>query len=265
MKTKLMGAIIAWAVLASCDHSEPKRVRTPHVLPLRLEQLDFIRAMEFDGNNRLLRVRNSHRMPNDVVLESTTEFLYGADGKLEKTLTGDGNRLEFKWEDGKIVRTDEYLNNQFSQYHTFSYDNTGRLKEWTMWQDIPEFGGVVPKAKEIYLYDGKDNLTNQFLYYYNHSVRGHELLTSFEYSEYDDRIEAESLFNGYAFNPAAVFRKNNPGKMITRNKLGNTVMIDQYDYVYDLRGYAIRKTTTSLFSHTGSGGSYETYYYYEER
>jgi hypothetical protein len=215
MKAKLMGAVFGWALLASCDHSEPQRIQTSVVLPLRLEQLDFVRALEFDGNNRLSKVRNSHRMPNDVMLESTTEFFYSTDGRLERTVTGDGNRLEFMWEDGRIVRTDEYLNDNFSQYHTFSYDEKGRLKEWTMWQDIPEFGGVVPKAKEIYLYDGRDNLTNQFLYFYNQAIQGHELLTSFEYSEYDDHIEAESLFDGYAFNPAAVFRKNNPGKMVT--------------------------------------------------
>ena len=265
MKTKLMGAVFGWALLASCDHSEPQPIQTSVVLPLRLEQLDFVRHFEFDGNNRLSKVRNSHRMPNNVILESTTEFLYSTDGRLEKTITGDGNRLEFEWEDGKVVRTDEYINDQFSQYHTFSYDEKGRLKEWTMWQDIPEFGGVVPKAKEIYLYDRRDNLTNQFLYFYSHAIRGHELLTAFEYSDYDDHIEAESIFDGYAFNPAAVFRKNNPGKMVTRNRLGNSTQIDQYSYAYDIRGYAIRKTTTSLFSYSGSGGSYDTYYHYAQR
>lgn len=267
MKIKHSGAaaLLAFALLASCDQPEPQPVETPVVLPLRLEQLDFTRTLEFDAGKRLSRVKNVHIMLNDVVLESTTEFFYSADGRMEKTLTDNGYRLEFVWKDGRIIRTNEYLNEQFSQYHTFSYDEKGRVEEWITWQDIPEEGGVIPKSKEMYLYDARNNLTEQFLYFYNPGIDGHELLSAFEFSEYDDQPEAESLFDGYAFNPMAVFRQNNPGKMIVKNRLGNTSMIDRYTYVYDTRGYATRKTTTSLFSHSGSGGSYDTHYYYETR
>lgn len=204
-------------------------------------------------------------MPGDVVLESTMDYYYTTGGTLEKAVTDHEYRLEFTLEGDKIVRTDQYINDVLTEYYTFSYDEKGRLKDFTTWQDIPEAGGLVPKLKEVYLYDIRDNLTSQFLYFYNTGINGHELLTTFEYSDYDDKVEAESLFDGYSVNPLVKLKKNNPGKMVTKNKHGNTVVVDHYSYIYNERGYATQKTTYSIFPYNGSSGSYETLYYYEER
>ena len=266
MKTTISGTLVVLAVvLASCERNDPAPLKTPLVIPLRLELEDYKRELFFNDAGQLTTVKTFSFMPGDAVLESTTEFFYSSDGTLFKAVTDTGYRLEYSYEDGRIIRTDEYLDDVFSRYHTFSYDDRGRVDEFLTWQEVPEFGGVVPVGREIYVYDSRDNLSNQFLYYYNPAILGHELLTAFEYSDYDNHIEAERLFDGYAFNPGAVFRKNNPGKMVTKNKLGNTTLIDQYVYVYNERGYATRKTTTSLFPYNGSGGSYDTYYYYAER
>jgi len=267
MKNNFLPAVVVLsAVLLSCDERDtPIPQQSPLILPLRLELEDFKRELIFDEENRLSRVKTSSFMPGDVVLESTMEYFYGADGKLEKVVTDQGYRLEYTWQDDRIVRTDEYIQETFSQYHTFSYDVKGRLHEFLTWQDILGEGEVVAKSKAVFLYDNKDNLTDQFLYYYHTGLNGHVLLTSFEYSDYDSHVEAESLFDGYAFNPEAVFSKNNPGKMVTKHGTGNISLIDQYSYVYNARGYAISKTTTSVFSHNGSLGSYETRYFYEER
>lgn len=204
-------------------------------------------------------------MPGDVVLESTLEYFYHPDGKLKSAVTDTGYRLEFAFDGDKIVRTDQYINGVLSEYYTFAYDEKERLQNFTTWQDVPEAGGLIPKQKEVYLYDVNDNLTTQLLYFYNSGIQGHELLTTFEYSDYDGRIEAESLFNGYSVNPLVVLRKNNPGKMVTKNKHGNTVVVDHYSYIYNSRGYATRKTTFSIFPYNGSSGSYDAFYYYEER
>lgn len=267
MKKIFLPALVLFSViLVSCDdRDEPLPQQSPLILPLRLELEDYERELVFDDKNRLSRVKTSSFMPGDVVLESTTEYFYSTDGKLDKAVTDQGYRLEYTWEGDKIIRTDEYIQDTFSQYHTFTYDVNGRLHEFLTWQDILGEGEVVAKSKAVFLYDNNGNLTNQLLYYYHTGINGHALLTSFEYSDYDDNVEAESLFDGYAYNPEAVFSKNNPGKMITKNANGNTTLIDQYNYVYNARGYATSKTTTSVFSHNGSGGSYETRYFYEER
>lgn len=266
MQIKLYPTIFALAILfVSCDDNDPQPVKQTVILPLRMEQDDYQRELLFDDENRLSKVKSLSFMPGEVVLESTTEYLYGPEALIEKVLTDTGFRLEYIYESGRIVRTDQYINDVFTQYHTFSYDEKDRLREFVTWQDVPELGGLVPVAKEIYLYDSRDNLTNQFLYFYDSAIKGHQLLTAFEFSDYDDYPEAESLFNGYAYHPTAVFRRNNPGRMVTKNRFGNTVLIDQYSYAYNPRGYVTRKTTTSVFSYNGSGGSYDTYYYYEER
>jgi hypothetical protein len=53
--------------------------------------------------------------------------------------------------------------------------------------------------------------------------------------------------------------------MVTKNRLGNTGMIDQYAYVYDSRGYVTEKTTTVTYIYNGNSGSYKTLFFYQER
>ena len=253
------------ALALSCDDNEVRPSKTPLVLPLRMELEDYKREFTFDAANRITLVKSLSYFPGEVVLETNHEYIYAADGKLEETVNDQGFRLVYTYEGNRIVRTDEFLNGVFSQHHTFSYDAKGRLFEFTTWQDIPEFGGVIPKTKEVYLYDSRDNLTNQVIYIYNSATKGHEVLTSFELSDYDNNPEAETLFAAHSFNPHAVLRKNNPGKMVTKNRLGNTGMIDQYTYVYDARGYVTEKTTNVTYVYNGNTGSYKTLFFYLER
>lgn len=253
------------ALALSCDDNEVNPSKAPLILPLRMELDDYKREFTFDAGNRVTSVKSSSYYPGEVVLETNHEYFYAADGKLEQSLNDQGFRLVYTYEGNRIVRTDEFLNGAFTQHHTFSYDSKGRLFEFITWQDIPEFGGVVPKAKEVYIYDSRDNLTNQVIYIYNSATKGHEVLTSFELSDYDNNPEAETLFAAHAFNPQAVLRRNNPGRMVTKNRLGNTGMIDQYAYVYDSRGYVTEKTTTVTYVYNGNSGSYQTLFFYQER
>lgn len=265
MKGIVIPALVLIAIfLVSCDRDDPQPVKNPVILPLRMEMDDYKREFMFDDALRVSRIKNISTLPGGV-MEAVTEYFYADDGTLERAITDTGYRLEYTYQDGKISRTDEFINDQFTQYLSFSYDEKGRLHEFKTWQDIPEMGGWIAVAREVYLYDQRDNVTDHFLYYWDGSINGHKLLTAFEYGDYDNYPEAESLFNDYTFNPQAVFRKNNPGRMITRNGLGNTVSIDHYSYTYNVHGYPTRKTTTTIFSASGSSGSYETRYYYEER
>ena len=230
-----------------------------------MEMDDYQRELLFDDSNRLLKVNTKSFFPNDVVLESYTDYTYDAQGVLQKAETDTGYRLEYTWENQKIVRTDEYLDGVQTRYFTFSYDERNRLSEYTTWDDVPEAGGIIPVYKESYLYDQRDNVTHAFLYYYDTGLNGHQLLTTMEFSDYDDMPEGESLFDAYAFNPSVKLRRNNPGKTITRNGKGITNLVDQYSYTYNSRGYPVKKVTTSVFSQSGSRGTYVTDYYYEER
>ena len=127
MKTNFLPAVILLSgTLLSCDERDrPTPQQNPVILPVRLELDDLKRELIFDEENRLSRVKTSSFMPGGVVLESTMEYFYASDGKLEKAVTDQGYRLEYTWQEGRIVRTDEYLQDTFSQYHTFSYDVRG--------------------------------------------------------------------------------------------------------------------------------------------
>ena len=265
MKRILVYFLLATGVsMVSCDRNDPKPDKETVILPLRLELDDYRREFTFDAQNRVSKVRNISFFVGGTQLESIIEYFYSSDNLLEKTVTDSGFELEYLYEGGRIVRTNEYINGELSQYHTFGYDDKGRLHEFITWQEIPETG-LTPKAKEVYLYDSNDNLSFQFLYYYDTGINGHTLLTSFEYSDYDNYREAESRFDAHAFNPLAALKKNNAGKMITRNRQGNIGMIDTYNYVYDARGNVTEKTTTTTYSYNGSTGSYKTYFFYQER
>ncbi len=258
--------LLVTGLFLSCDdNSEVTPVKQRVILPLRMEMDDYKRDFIFDANNRIQTVKNQSYMPGEVVLETNIQYTYTADNKIASSATDQGYRLVYHYEGGRIVRTDEYLNDHLSQYYTFLYDEKQRLKEYATWQDIPEYGGVVAKAKEIYLYDSRDNLTLQFLYMYNSGTKAHDLLSTFEFSEYDSHPEADGLFSGLAFNPTAVFRRNNPGRMVVRNRLGNIGMVETCSYVYDARGYATEKTTNVTYPYNGSNGSYKTRFYYQER
>jgi hypothetical protein len=264
MKKIFVPILLASAVFMSCDNNDPQPIRQKLILPLRLELDDFHREFTFDKQNRISVVKSKSFYPNEVTLESTTEYFYSPDNKLERTVTDTGFRLEYTYEGDKVIRTDEYIDDDLSQYHTFSYDGEGNLQDFTTWQDIPELG-LTPKSKEVYVYDNSDNLSHVFLYYFDTGINGHALLTSFEYSDYDNHPEAESQFDTHVYNPYAVYKKNNPGKVITKNRLGNIGMIDTYSYVYDARGKVVEKTTHVTYPYNGNSGSYKTRYFYQER
>src|SRR5690349_2855672 len=99
---------------------------------------------------------------------STQEFTYGNDGHLKESTADSGWRMVYTF-DGEfkfIIRTDEYVNDVLSQYHTFEYNASGTLKARIAWQDIPEEGGLVPVSKDVFEYDSRGNVIKNELFYF---------------------------------------------------------------------------------------------------
>ncbi|MFZ6000266.1 MAG: hypothetical protein ACOYW3_07125 [Bacteroidota bacterium] len=254
---------IAWLSVSSCDTDDPGSARELAIVPVRLQQADYAKELSFDNHGRLAKVIITSEMPDGTILESTQEFEFDGETPIRCT-TNYGFRMEYTYDGGVIVRTDEFLNGTFSQFHTFSYDDHGRVAEIISWQNIPEEGGLIPHNKGVYEYDETGNVLFQRLYYYNTDSKDHELLTVFEYSDYDSFINSEQLFNAFPFNPLFKFSKNNPGKMVVKNANGIVSTTDEHIYTYNARGYAIHKTTKSSFRN-GESGTYETAYVFEEK
>lgn len=252
-------------MIISCDSSEDNDPSAkPELRPVRLEQIDFKRELVFDDQDHLLKIISTSEFPNDVFMTSEHVFTYDDLGRPVASSTDNAWRLVYTYEGDHVVRTDEYIDDVLTQYHTFEYHPNGKLAVRLVWQDIPEEGGLIPVTKETYEYDSRNNLVKSEILYYNTGTEQHELLTRFIYSEYDDKINSEALFDNMMFNPLVKFSENNPGKMVVANKNGIVSSTDEYTYLFNDQGYAIQKTTHTTL-HNGSTGSYETKYYFEEK
>jgi hypothetical protein len=263
LKRPYLFLLMAVIFIQSCD-SEDSDPISVELQPDRIEQLDYTRELVFNSQEQLIQIISTSEMPNDVKLISIQEFSYGTDGRLNESTTDSGWRLVYQYEGDLIVRTDEYINDVLSQYHTFQYNSNGTLAERLTWQDIPEEGGLIPVSKDAFEYDAHNNVIKNELFYYNSGSKQHELLTRFVFSDYDNKMNSEELFYNNPFNPFIKLRENNPGKMVVANKNGVVSSTDTYTYQFNDQGYAIQKTTNTLFHHGGTG-SYETKYFFEPK
>jgi hypothetical protein len=237
---------------------------TPNLklVPEHFEQLDFSKTFEYDPTGQLTGVTMVSRLPNGATMESRQSYFYDVENRLNQTTTDNGWVLVYTLSDGQIARTDEYVNCWFTQYHTYEYNANGLLIKSFTWQNIPEEGGEIRVAKDEYEYNSDGNLTTHRLYYYSSFGKDPRILTTFTFSDYDTKLNAEDHFSAIAANPLVVFRKNNPGKMVVRNRFGNISSVETYTYEYHTKGYPTNKVTNVTFQ-DGSTSSYETTYRFQ--
>lgn len=254
---------LALAAISCSDDHDPEGALQIH--PIRMEMEEYHRELIYDQNNRLTGIKMISLMPNEEPAETILRFFYSAGNRIDSAATTDGSRFKFTYEAGLVIRTDGYINQSLSHYHTFAYDERKRVTENIYWQYMGEIDGWAPHQKGTYTYDINGNLVETLLYYYNTSTNQHELLTRFIYSDYDNNPNADQLFNTVSFNPFMKLNKNNPGKMVVQNQHGDTTSIEDYSYQYNSSRYPTKRTTSVTFLHNGQNGSYETDYIYELR
>lgn len=249
-------------VIIACDTSNPEPVIV-ELLPSRFEEEDFTREYVYNDANQLIQIKLISALPNGGSMTSTQNFTYLANGKMAETTSDTGFKFVYTYSGDKISRTDEYVNGTWSKYHAFTYDVQGRLAEQITYQDIPEEGGLIPTSKDTYQYDANDNLEVMNMYYYTPFGAEAKLLTTFISSEYDTKMNTEDYFDVNVFNPYVTLRKNNPGKLITKNGSGIVGSTELYTYQYHPIGYATRKTTHITWYHGGTGSYTSTFIFKE--
>jgi hypothetical protein len=258
-----MLSIVFFIVTSACKDEET--VRVSEIRPVRLETTDSHQELIYDDSHRLSGLKLSSFYPHDVILETTYTFYYQESGRIDSSAVTSGYSFKYLYDGNKIVRTNEYLNSSLSQYHEIAYDGKNRLSAITSWQDVPEEGGWIPHAKTSYQYDGNDNLIQSMIYYFDTGERQHKILTTFLYSDYDNKPNAENVYNAISLNPQSQLTRNNPGKMIIKNMYGNTTSVDTYTYSYNKYGYPENRKTLRSFPNNGQTITYETAYIYEIR
>lgn len=248
--------------LAACSDDDATVVKEEIVLPSKVESIDSKVEFTHDDSHKISTVKSSYYYPNDVVLETNYTYAYTSDGKFKQCVTDNGFRFDYTYDGDRLVRTDEYINDIFTQYHSFVYNGAGRMTERTTWQNIPEEGGWIPVSKEELTYDAHENLLTQKLFFYNTGTQQHKLLTSFSYENYDDGFSVEGLFANYIVNPEMKLSKNNPRKVTTTNGNGITSFISEFSYSYDDVGYPLSRSIKATVVSSGEvTTSSQTYSY----
>jgi hypothetical protein len=245
MKTlrPLLFAALLGSVLLSCDSSGDV-IPDITMLPELRTFMDGTTEIEYDeAKSRITGVQYKNYYPNNVVLSSRIDYHYRVDGKLIRTERHNDKivvTMNFIYDGGRIMRTDEVWDNVLIQYFTFSYDDRGLLKEYIQWQNIPEEGGNVPIVKNTFEYDQRGNLTGQKHYY---GVKNEfHLLSVFTFSDYDDKVATDNLFQHLYFNPSVRLSRNNPGITTSANAAGLGKVTGEFTYTYNEHGYVTKSS-----------------------
>lgn len=259
---KTIPFLIAFTLLAvACDNVEnnPTPINQ-ELVPLKMEDLDGSRELIYNASGKISGLSIVTRFSNGNEMTSIQTLFYDASGQLKESTTDTGYRMVYSYnDDDQISQTEEYLNDTWTQRHVYTYYDEGLLKESITYQNIPEEGGIIPVAKNEYMFDIKGNVSVHRLYHYTSFGAEVKLLTTFTYSNYDNKINTEEYFDIHPFNPLVKIRKNNPGKMVVQNANGVTSMVETYKYEYNIQGYATQKSSF-VTMYNGNTGSYTTKY-----
>lgn len=251
MKKLLSFAWLA-VVLSACHPDETIAPQQPEALPHRLVQGNTSHEIAYTPDGLISQLTTTNVYPGGTLVHHQY-FLYN-DGRLTESTTSSGWRFVYNYTTDRITETEEYLDGNLSQKHTFAYDGQGRVTQSITYQDLPEEGGWIPVQKSTYAYDPAGNVLENKLYYYGTGGAPEYLLTENTFSEYDTKLNAEAAFEIFSINPTFRPFVNNPGKLEVRNGNGHLSLTETYRYTYRADGFAETKTTTSVF-----GGNTETY------
>ncbi len=251
--------IPALLVLAACADNPVQPAKS--LLPHKLVRNEVTSELFYNSDNQAIKLETTS-VYNGGTMVSTQYFTYDFSGKLIQLNTTSGWQFNYHYLNGRIASTEELVNAVLSQIHEFEYDNQGQLVQSITYQDIPEEGGVIPVARDTYAYDRNGNLTRSQRYYYSTGGTQSFLLTTHDFSQYDNKINPEPHFYFSPINPLARFFRNNPGRLEVRNGNGILSSTETYLYSYNSSGYAVTRTTRSIGS--GIDETYQTTYSFIE-
>lgn len=253
---------LAWlAVLFAACQDETITPQQPEVLPHRLVQGNMAYEIAYTAEGKLAQLTTTTTYPGGTLVHDQY-FLYTNDGKIAESTTSSGWRFVYAYAAGRISETEEYLDGNLSQKHTFAYDGKGRVTESITFQDIPEEGGWIPVQRSTYTYDPTGNVLENKLYYYGTGGAPENLLTVNTFSDYDNKRNTEAAFEIFSIHPMFNPFVNNPGKLEIRNGNGHLSVTETYRYTYRADGFAETKTTKSIFG--GNTEEYATSYFFLE-
>lgn len=251
---------LAAFLFLSCEDDEQPIKKTAY-RPIRMEEVSYKRELIYDEAGQVVKVVSESEMPDGEVISTFQEFGYDEEGNITTATIANESSFEYVWENGRIVQTEELFKGIPFQRYLFSYQSNGLIREMLTYRY--QNGTVKLMGKIVYAFDPSGNLSSvkDFGYY---GAAGFILEMMYEYDRYDNLPNADAQFNFHTLNPGIQLHKNNPGRMVMKNQSGVTGSIEDYVYEYSVEGYPVKRESTTTFLHTGSTGSFETHYFFEE-
>jgi hypothetical protein len=188
-------------------------------------------------------------------------FVYDATGKVERINSSEDRSYRYSYENGKVIAISEYINQHKSSYKLFNYVNDV-LTSMEIYVYNGAARGYEFSALHNYSFYPDGNLKEEVAYAVNAFTGQLVKHMTIEYSDYDNKFNAEELVRQVPYYFGIVRLKNNPGKRVVKRDVPNITTIFNSIFTYDPQS----KPMTKKFQYQDpSGVLIETntlFYYY---
>jgi hypothetical protein len=246
------------SILTGCEQADPKPAK---FRPSRIEEIGYKRQLTYDAGGRLTTIISTSVMVDKQPITTVQKIEYDAEARISRSIIDNEREYTYEWSDSRLAATEEIEKGRTTNRYEFVYDAGGGLKEMLTYQHGAS--GLVLIGKVAYAFYADGNLSSVKSFDYEEGF-GYELKAMYEYDRYDHAESVDSKFDVNPLMRGIRLHKNNPGRMVTKNKNGVAVSIEDYAYAHTLNGLPLKRETTITFLHTGSTGSYVTNYFFEQ-
>ena len=170
--------------------------------------------------------------------EISTIYSYDTDGNILSTKTegSEENRTDYTWEDGKIIRSEEYFEGEMTSYSIYDYYSAGNIGGRAVYYKN-ETGVFKNTHVFVYLYFTTGNFYKQLIYYVGNDD-DYQLIST---RTYDNYLDKTNVFPVNEIVPGVMTQRNLPGQYRLEEN-GYDFTFD-FTYDYNEKGYAIQRST----------------------
>jgi hypothetical protein len=210
---------------------------------LRAERMSYgdhsYRVLEYDDDNKVVRV-----ISGLIVEGEADESVYTISyiGSLVDKIALDNRwRMEYKYDNDRVIETHEVVNNNLNSVNRFFYDVSGRINESYLLMN--DAGSLREALKYSYEYDDRGNVTRIREFVYNSVNASYDNGPVMEFENFDNNPNAYGVFmtnfsNVYRYSP-------NNARLWRVRQMNGTVGEVTYSYEYNEEGYVIKQTPLS--------------------
>jgi YD repeat-containing protein len=237
MKISFSLMLCAVVLFSQCSDNDPVST-TPKFRAEKLSHGDVMyRILRYGPKGRVSEVINGHvAEPGDSV-ETIYNLVY-ANNRIERIFSNDNQtEIIYTYVGSLLSESKEYTGGKLELVNTFVYDEADRVAVWSVKQILDDELSLV--HREVFTYDGRGNATSMEYEMYDPITKGHALVSTTKWLDYDDKKNSASLFINFKHPYHQQFR-NNPRTWRVENTNGS-VGETHYAYEYNDEDYVIRQ------------------------